>query len=63
MDRWEYRVALVWTADLERTLNEAGEEGWDAVTVTREGSVKGAVMGKKLFRLVLKRPYNLKMLP
>jgi Domain of unknown function (DUF4177) len=52
---WEYRVLTVgrWSGakdeELESTLNELGEQGWEAVTLLpREGSSK--------VRLVAKRP-------
>jgi len=52
--RWEYRVKTIGTLwgtkdqDIEATLNEWGEEGWEAVAVyTPEGSGKVTIVAKR----------------
>lgn len=52
--QWEYRVKTIgrlWGTkdeDIEATLNEWGEEGWEAVSVyTPEGSGKVTIVAKR----------------
>ncbi len=54
LTQWEYRVKTIgrlWGTkdeDIEATLNEWGEEGWEAVSVyTPEGSGKVTIVAKR----------------
>jgi hypothetical protein len=60
--QWEYRVktigSMFGTKDehIEATLNEWGEEGWEAVSVyTPEGSGKVTIVAKRLLTEATRR--------
>ena len=62
LTQWEYRVQTigrVWgTRDelIEATLNEWGEDGWEAVSVyTPEGSGKVTIVARRLLTAAEKR--------
>lgn len=61
--QWEYRVktigsSIMGTKDeaIEATLNEWGEEGWEAINVyTPEGSGKVTIVAKRLLTDAVRR--------
>lgn len=60
--KWEYRVQTIgrfWgTGDeqIEATLNEWGEEGWEAINVyTPEGSGKVTIVAKRVLTAAARR--------
>lgn len=60
--KWEYRVQTIgrfWgTGDeqIEATLNEWGEEGWEAINVyTPEGSGKVTIVAKRVLTTAVRR--------
>lgn len=60
--KWEYRVRTIgrfWgTGDeqIEATLNEWGEEGWEAINVyTPEGSGKVTIVAKRVLTSAVRR--------
>lgn len=63
--QWEYRVltigSLFGTKDerIEETLNEWGEEGWEAVSVyTPEGSGKVTIVAKRPLTEAVRRRHS-----